>query len=96
VVLTVPSPHCGGRRRVPLHAPHDGLDGPPVGQADVAVDQLVEIGLPRAALPVGPGEAAELVVSVQREVTLMDRWPGHGTFEFPLPAEEAWLRAWLV
>jgi len=88
VALSLPAPLRPGRRELPL-------DGAPQ-VAQVAADALVELAVPRAALPGGPHEAVDLVVGLSRGGQAMERWPAHGAYDFPLADEAAWLRDWLV
>jgi alpha-amylase/alpha-mannosidase (GH57 family) len=88
VSLKLPAPGRAGRRTVDLEP--GGL------AAEVAAGELLEVGLPRAALPTETHHATDLVVTLWRGGQAVERWPGHGAYEFPLPDEAAWQRDWLV
>ncbi len=77
-----------GRHEVAL----DGGDA----MALVAVDRLLELGLPRAALPVAAGDSADLVLTLTRDGEAVERWPRQGAYEFAVPDDRDWLRDWLV
>jgi alpha-amylase/alpha-mannosidase (GH57 family) len=85
----LPAPECGGARQV-------ACEPDSAGRAEVVVDRLIEARLPRAALPGAAGEHVELVVGVSHGEREVDRWPGHGAYEFPIPDEAEWLKDWLV
>lgn len=89
VRLEIPAPRRPRRESLPLT---DGV----VGAAEVAVERLLELAVPRAALPAAAGELAELWVGLRRAGEAVDRWPHRGAFAFPVPDENEWLRHWLV
>ncbi len=89
VRLAVPSPRKLRRETLALT---DGV----VGAAEVAIERLIELAVPRSALPAAAGESAELWLGLRRDGQPVDRWPQHGTFALPVPDEADWLRHWLV
>ncbi|MBI2301801.1 MAG: glycoside hydrolase [Armatimonadetes bacterium] len=72
------------------------LAGTAAGEARVAVGKLIELSLPRDALPAAAGQSVDLTVMVYRGAELVDRWPARGAFDLPLPDERDWLREWMV
>lgn len=64
--------------------------------AKLAYDRLAEVTVPRQALPASAGQTVAMTVEVTRQGELVERWPGRGSYEVPLPDDRDVLGDWLV